>query len=82
MEEIVRERLGQLCLSDSGGSQKQERAYRATCITEAHLVAADDLGDSRHGSVLTHNAAREGILQSGQLAQVILTEPVHWDSRP
>ena len=76
------QRFGQLCLTDAGGAEKQERADRPVRVLQPSAGAANG---GRHGGdrfLLAHDALAQRLLHLEQLVAFALEHPVDRHARP
>src|SRR5699024_11970225 len=75
VEEEVRERLRQLRLAHTGGTEEQERARGTIRIGDTGPRAADGVGDRGDGGLLPDQPLTEDALRPEQLLDLALHEP-------
>ena len=67
VEEEVRQRLGQLRLTDAGGAEEEERACRPVLIGNTSARTAYRVGHSLHSFILTDHAMTQDFLHGQEL---------------
>ena len=82
VEEELRQRLGQLCLTNASWTEEQEGTSRTVRIGNTRTRTADGIGDSLHSGILTNNATAEVELHFEQLLGLTLHHLASRDTRP
>src|SRR5690606_18566096 len=80
VEEELRQRLGQLGLSDAGGAREDERAAGALRVLQAGTLATDRAGERRDGLLLPDDALVQRLLHEDESAGLLLGELEHRDA--
>ena len=75
--ELLRENLGELCLSDSGRAYEEEASYGLAAVHEACLGHQDCLRDRLYGLVLTVNPAFETLFHVVEVILYVLVRSLH-----
>ena len=74
IEQRVGQRLGDLGLADPAGAEQEHRGDRAVAA-EPGLVAADEIGESLEGSLVSHDALVQPSLELEQAMVVVAFDP-------
>ena len=82
VEELLREGLGELGLSDARRAEEQERADRTLAVLDAGARADDRVGDGVDGPVLADDALVERVREAHELFALALDELRHGDAAP
>ena len=80
-KEELGERLGELGLADTGGSEEDERASGTTGVLEGRAAAPDGLGHLGHGLLLAHDALVQSVLAAQELGGLGLRDVGDGDAR-
>ena len=82
VEEILRERLRELRLSDTGGAEEEEGADRLRRILDARFRAENRIGDPPHRVILSDQSLMELLIQMEHLRALGLIELRHRNPGP
>ena len=82
VEQEVRQRLGELGLTDAGRTEEQERPSRPVGVGDARASASDGVGHRLHGCSLADQPTADLVLHAQQLAGLALEQPAGRDPRP
>ena len=80
VEQELRERLGELGLSDTGGAGEDERAVRALRVLEAGALTTDRLREGGDRLFLADDALVQRLLHEDETARLLLGELEHRDA--
>ena len=80
-KEELGERLGELGLADTGGSEEDKRATGTARVLEGRATAPDGLGYLGHGLLLAHDALVQGVLAAKELGGLGLRDVGDGDAR-
>ena len=81
-EQELRQRLGQLGLTDTGRAGEDERARRAPRILQPGAGAPDRLGDGLDGVLLADDPLVDLVLHAQQPGGLLLGQLEHRDAGP
>ena len=76
-EHDLRKGLGQLCLSDTGGTQEEEGTDRAVRVLQAHTAAPDRSRHCFHGILLADHPLVEFFFKTKEACALPLCQAVH-----
>ena len=82
IKQIVSQRLGQLRLTHTRGTEEDERTDRPLRVLETGTAAADSIGDGGDSLVLADDTLVEFLLEVEQLLALALQHLAHGDTRP
>ena len=66
VEEIVRQRLAEFGLADTGRAQEEKRTDRSSRLTQSGTISADRFTDRDHGFVLSDDPTSESLFHLEQ----------------
>ena len=82
VEQILRQGFGKFCLAHTGGSQEDERAYRAFRVVKPGTRAAHGIGDCGDCFLLSDHAAVQFFFEVQKLLLFALHHFVHRNTGP
>ena len=82
VEEIICQRLGQFCLTDTRRTQEDKRGDRTLRVLQSGTAAAYGIRHGCDGFVLTDDALVEFLFQMEQFLLLALHHAAHGDARP
>ena len=82
VEQVIRQRLGQLGLTDAGGSQEQERTDRPLRVAQTRPRAPNRVGDGDDSLVLVDHPGMQRLFQVQQLGGFFGVQALDRHTRP